>query len=120
MNDNNSLNFNEMEADSSSGNSPGSSTENSNIIFRTEGLNKGKTLLGSDVPSEYKCPICLAEMKDPTALSDCIHLFCFDCIQEWLNMKPECPLCKQSPNDLKHFLRIGSNDKLSYALHGEQ
>lgn len=66
-----------------------------------------------------KCSICLTtEINDPTALSDCIHLFCFNCIQEWLNMKPECPLCKQAPTDLKHLFK--ENVKPSFEMPGEK
>ena len=26
----------------------------------------------------------------------CAHTFCTDCINQWLKIKPECPICKQT------------------------
>lgn len=43
---------------------------------------------------QRKCTLCLEEMKDPAA-TQCGHVFCWDCIGDWVREKPECPLCRR-------------------------
>jgi peroxin-10 len=43
-------------------------------------------------PSQ-KCSLCLEKRKDAT-ITNCGHLFCWQCIFGWLKMREECPLCR--------------------------
>jgi hypothetical protein len=45
-----------------------------------------------------KCSICLSKMYIPTFNDDCSHLFCAECISNWLKLSKKCPLCKQDIN----------------------
>lgn len=40
------------------------------------------------------CMLCLSPMVDPSA-ANCGHLFCWECIVDWVRENPECPLCRQ-------------------------
>ena len=48
-----------------------------------------------------ECPICLEEAYDAVYLSTCGHLFCKDCTQRFLQIKMECPLCRQVPISIR-------------------
>lgn len=46
--------------------------------------------------AQFECNICLDEAKD-AVVSLCGHLFCWPCILQWLETRPnrqECPVCK--------------------------
>ena len=44
---------------------------------------------------DEQCVVCMDEADDPVILKDCSHKFCRDCIMEYLQRKPACPVCNQ-------------------------
>lgn len=43
---------------------------------------------------QRKCTLCLDPFKDPS-VTTCGHVFCWICVRDWIQEKPECPLCRQ-------------------------
>ncbi|KAI1872876.1 uncharacterized protein JN550_003750 [Neoarthrinium moseri] len=57
-------------------------------------LADGKTMGWIKGTQQRKCTLCLEELKDPSA-TQCGHVFCWECIGDWVREKPECPLCRR-------------------------
>lgn len=58
-------------------------------------LSDASTLGWLQPKQQRKCTLCLEPMKDPS-VTTCGHVFCWTCILDWVNEKPECPLCRQA------------------------
>ena len=41
---------------------------------------------------KINCPICICETNE-YVLTKCGHIFCEDCLKEWLETNNNCPLC---------------------------
>lgn len=51
-----------------------------------------------------KCTLCLEALKDPS-VTTCGHVFCWQCVSDWLREQPMCPLCRQSAR-VQHVLPL--------------
>lgn len=56
------------------------------------------------------CGLCFCPRTFPT-VTDCGHLFCWDCIGQCLTNKPECPMCRQ-PCLASSLVRLNNYRKL--------
>ncbi|VDN99552.1 unnamed protein product [Rodentolepis nana] len=55
-----------------------------------------------------QCPICLEEMKASIGmLGGCKHIFCYDCIKKWSEVKQTCPLDRSPFDSIKILHEIG-------------
>ena len=61
---------------------------------------KRKCIYGDENPV---CPICYCNVTTANKLiTRCGHVFCADCINEWLAVKGSCPVCRQRLEKPKH------------------
>tara|TARA_A100001011_G_C14318207_1_gene848984 strand:- start:6433 stop:6960 length:528 start_codon:yes stop_codon:yes gene_type:complete len=54
-----------------------------------------------DIPESEgctQCPICMTKFNPNTkiSLTDCEHIFCYDCLKEWCHYNPNCPVCRKN------------------------
>lgn len=47
----------------------------------------GAMVEGEDDTEKQLCIICLSDLQDKTVLPQCLHLFCFECILRWTELK---------------------------------
>ncbi|EGC35248.1 hypothetical protein DICPUDRAFT_87942 [Dictyostelium purpureum] len=57
---------------------------------------------------EQNCCFCLSAITQPTRNKQCSHIYCFECIDNWIKTKDECPICKSKINEL---ITIDDNGK---------
>mgnify|MGYP003744954473 CR=1 FL=1 len=41
-----------------------------------------------------ECPICLENIRYPSCINPCNHMFCEPCITRWLISNETCPKCR--------------------------
>lgn len=58
---------------------------------------------------QWTCPICFDKLQSPV-VTYCGHVFCYDCIDRWLQKSDKCPICT------KH---VDRNDLIVVPGHGE-
>ncbi|CAM9831446.1 unnamed protein product [Bubo scandiacus] len=65
--------------------------------------------------TEEICPICRDTRGDVAYAMPCGHRFCLGCILRWMQMKPECPLCRGLV-DFVQFSRQGRSGGHQYSM----
>ncbi|XP_041742065.1 E3 ubiquitin-protein ligase RNF185 isoform X3 [Coregonus clupeaformis] len=66
------------------------------VSTATENPNSSTAGEGGNQDSTFECNICLDTSKD-AVISLCGHLFCWPCLHQWLETRPNrqvCPVCK--------------------------
>lgn len=68
------------------------------------------------LPPEPTCSICMQSYTRRTFLQPCFHSYCFLCIRQWINIVPQCPLCKQGIDSLIYNIDEEANTFQEYTL----
>lgn len=60
-----------------------------------------------------QCPICLCNMEPATTaqMLSCPHVFCVDCLVQWLEHSRSCPMCRTPVPDIDQSHDPSSQDK---------
>ena len=59
-----------------------------------------------DDDNQNLCPICYDKIKDECFVEDCLHRFCYKCINIWKKNKCLCPICR---SQIKKITKIHKN-----------
>ena len=59
-----------------------------------------------DDEKQILCPICYDKIKDQCYIEDCLHKFCYQCINIWKKNKCKCPICRAK---IKKIIKIHKN-----------
>lgn len=77
-------------------------TRISESCLNSAGTEPDKLLTLSD--STY-CPICYSDsIPRKVVIDSCKHMFCLDCLEEWIKQTNLCPLCKTRFNRISVFI----------------
>lgn len=60
--------------------------------FKNAFFGRKRSPINSQIKS-LNCPLCLNE-RNETISTPCGHLFCLECLIEWMRVKSECPMCR--------------------------
>lgn len=66
-------------------------SENENVDARSS--TNERSSKASQRHSSVKCPLCLSS-GNWLAATECGHVFCYECILDYLNEKDDCPICR--------------------------
>lgn len=55
------------------------------------------------VSQVLKCQICMDVLETPQIIIHCEHIFCKHCIDDWLDRKLKCPVCRIDINISRHY-----------------
>lgn len=61
-------------------------------------------------PADTNCSICQEGLTQGTRLRGCNHVFHDQCIDQWLQMNPRCPVCRHDVRDLQPQIVIRRNE----------
>ncbi|MCQ2819537.1 MAG: hypothetical protein MJ252_19920, partial [archaeon] len=89
-------------------------TQNVSVPPKEDPIKKEQPEPEKDIPSLIRCYICSSIIKEPCICPYCSQPSCSECIKHWINIKNECPHCRQELNagDLIKLNYI--NDVVSY------
>lgn len=45
-------------------------------------------------PKDFTCPICHDTSSSAVVITECNHLYHLDCIESWVKIKNDCPMCR--------------------------
>ena len=63
---------------------------------------------------EGVCAICMGSYENMCHPNECLHKYCFGCLEEWTKIMQECPYCKKNITSIIHSIQTdGTSEKYS-------
>ncbi|GFH47117.1 hypothetical protein CTEN210_03592 [Chaetoceros tenuissimus] len=90
------------------------------VTEKEEVINNKKKRSASDDIDDTHCPICLEKLNDPHIVPECCHRFCKGCIEEALEYRRECPICRGRVTSRRALRRDEVFGKLVHLLDVEK
>jgi hypothetical protein len=92
----------------------------SGFVCKNKNIKK-QNYCSAHIKDKIECSICLDYIHVFKKLENCNHIFCKDCIYNWLSVSPFCPYCRTqvSPDDynLSHNYNIGHGNLIILYTH---
>ncbi|KXS99969.1 hypothetical protein AC578_807 [Pseudocercospora eumusae] len=83
------------------------------LLTKDEFLAQLEPTSGVAIAPDQDCPVCYEPIVEST-LTSCRHVFCFECLKQWLTTSHTCPACRQElyqkPDDDYHDDREDEED----------
>jgi hypothetical protein len=76
--------------------------EKNNLFLKLIEMGIDSELFCEEVNEDLRCSICLEVFDQPLQISTCKHIFCANCIHQWINKCDEKPTC---PHDRRKISR---------------
>lgn len=73
-----------------------------------------------DVPAGTVCAICQETVASATRIRQCGHMFHGECIGQWLQMNPRCPVCRHDVRDQRLLRRQPPPTNESRSVHSDE
>ncbi|KAL3763989.1 hypothetical protein ACHAW5_007608 [Stephanodiscus triporus] len=69
---------------------------------------------------EFHCPVCLGYIRNTRIVKECLHRFCYDCIEKCLRVgKKQCPQCRIHIPSRRSFRPDTNFDELIKSIYGD-
>jgi hypothetical protein len=63
--------------------------------------------LTNNESEEYTCSICQDILRDPIVTNCCLHTFCKECMNSWLETNNTCPFDRKKLEKINYHFRPG-------------
>ena len=66
------------------------------VLMNIQIINPPELKLAKQIKVSGECPICLQNLESTEVYqTDCTHFFHLKCLNDWIKIKQDCPLCRQ-------------------------
>jgi SNF2 family DNA or RNA helicase len=64
------------------------------------------------IENKQNCPICMDTVSDVKIITQCGHIFCYECAKNWFDKNIKCPYCRSNIDKSKNYIINKSTDTI--------